>query len=51
MSYFIMGGAQLFLEAVNLSNEPYRTYLSARDRVRQLEFYEPSLQLGLRWRP
>jgi TonB-dependent receptor len=50
-SLFVTPVAQVFLEAVNLTNQPYRTYLSATDRVRQLEFYEPSLQLGLRWRP
>jgi TonB-dependent receptor len=50
-SYFVISNAQLFLEATNLGNAPYRTYQFRNDRVRQLEFYEPSLQVGLRFRP
>jgi TonB-dependent receptor len=50
-SYFLTPSTQLFLEALNLGNEPYRTYQFQADRVRQLEFYEPWVQLGVRFRP
>jgi len=50
-AYFVTRSAQLYLEALNLGNAPYRTYQTSVDRVRQLEFYRPSVQLGVRFRP
>ena len=50
-SYFVTSTTQLFVEALNLGNRPYRTYLARTDRPRQIEYYEPSLQIGLRFRP
>lgn len=50
-SYFVTGTTQVFFEATNLSNAPLRTYQFAKDRVRQLEYYKPAVQVGVRWRP
>ncbi len=50
-SFFVLPSTQLFLEATNLTNAPYRTYVGRSVRLRQLEYYEPALQLGLRFRP
>lgn len=49
-SFFVTARAQLFLDAVNLTNEPYVTYQSIPSRPRQREFYEPWISLGVRWR-
>lgn len=51
MSYFFTSSTQVYAEAINLTNAPYRTFQGAPDRMRQREFYRPSLQLGLRFRP
>ena len=51
LSYFARPNAQIFFDALNLSNAPLRTYQSVVDHVRQLEFYRPSLQLGVRFHP
>ncbi|MBC7893831.1 MAG: TonB-dependent receptor [Cytophagaceae bacterium] len=50
-SFFVTRSAQVFAEANNLTNEPYRTYVIDRIRPRQIEYYEPWLQVGIRWRP
>ena len=50
-SLFISNSTQLFVEALNLGNTPYRTYVINTDRPRQIEYYEPWMQVGLRWRP
>lgn len=51
LSYFARPTTQIFFEALNLGNSPYRTYQFASDRIRQLEFYKPALQLGVRFHP
>ena len=51
MGLFVTPAAQVFLEAVNLTNAPHRTYAGNEIRLRQKEFYEPSILLGLRYRP
>ncbi len=50
-SYFLRPSVQVYVEALNLTNAPYRTYQATTDRVRQRELYRPSLQMGLRFRP
>jgi len=48
-SYRINSNFKLFLEMVNLTNEPYRTYLGNDDRPFQMEYYRPWAKLGLRY--
>lgn len=50
-SYFMTPTVQVYFEALNLGNAPYRTYQRVTDRLRQHEFYRPSMQAGLRFRP
>lgn len=50
-SYFVLPTTQLFLEATNLNNEPYLSYVGTRSRPNQIEYYEPALLVGLRFRP
>ncbi len=50
-SYFVAPPWQVYVEALNLTNAPFRMYQTLLDRVRQREFYRPSLQAGLRFRP
>jgi TonB-dependent receptor len=50
-SYFVRPAFQVYLDALNVGNAPLRTYQTSLDRVRQLEFYRPSVQLGVRFRP
>lgn len=50
-SYFVTPAAQVYVEALNLTNAPLRTYQGSADRLRQHEFYRASLQVGLRYRP
>ncbi|MBC8086645.1 MAG: TonB-dependent receptor [Phycisphaerae bacterium] len=50
-SYFLRPSLQLYVDALNVGNAPLRTYQTTVDRVRQLEFYRPSFQMGLRFRP
>ena len=49
-SFFLTPTAQLFVEALNLGNAAYRTYVLTANRPRQIEFYEPWVQVGIRWR-
>lgn len=48
-SYRINNNFKVFLEMVNLTNEPYRTYLGNTDRPFQFEYYKPWAKLGLRY--
>lgn len=50
-SYFVTRSWQVFVDGLNLTNQPFRTFAFRSDRVRQLEFYEASVQLGVRFRP
>lgn len=50
-SYFVTPSVQLYVDALNLTNAPYRTYQGRVDLLRQREFYRASVQLGLRYRP
>ncbi|MDZ7632268.1 MAG: TonB-dependent receptor [Gemmatimonadaceae bacterium] len=50
-SLFITRTAQIFVDALNLTNAPLRTYQAAPDFLRQREFYRPSVQVGFRFRP
>jgi TonB-dependent receptor len=50
-SYQVSPQAQVFLELVNLTNEPFVTYQGRSDRPIQEEFYEAWGELGLRYRP
>ncbi|MDQ2670887.1 MAG: TonB-dependent receptor [Gemmatimonadota bacterium] len=47
-SYLITPSASVFLELVNLTNEPFRTYQGSEDRPRQQEFYESWGRIGFR---
>lgn len=47
-SYLITPAASVFLELVNLTNEPFRTYQGSSDRPRQQEFYESWGRIGFR---
>jgi TonB-dependent receptor len=48
-SYQIASQLKLFFEMVNLTNEPYRTYLGTEERPFQFEYYRPWTRLGLRY--
>ena len=48
-SYRFTQSASLFLELVNLTNEPFRTYQGSSVRPRQAEFYESWGRLGVRY--
>ena len=49
-SYQATPQATIFLELVNLNNEPFVTYQGIPERPIQEEFYETWGELGLRWR-
>jgi TonB-dependent receptor len=49
-SYQITRQATIFLELVNLNNEPFVTYQGIPERPIQEEYYETWGELGLRWR-
>ena len=48
-AYRFTPSTSLFLELVNLTNEPFRTYQGVTDRPRQQEFYESWGRLGFRF--
>ncbi len=48
-SYQINTNFKVFFEMVNLTNEPYRTYLGTKERLYQLEYYKPWGRLGIRY--
>ncbi|MBC7841576.1 MAG: TonB-dependent receptor [Gemmatimonadaceae bacterium] len=50
-SLFVTRSTQIFVDALNLTNAPLRTYQAQRDFLRQREFYRPSVQVGFRLRP
>lgn len=47
-SYLLTPVTSVFLELVNLTNEPFRTYQGAESRPRQAEFYERWGRIGFR---
>jgi TonB-dependent receptor len=51
MSYAVTPQATVFLELVNLNNEPFITYQGIPVRPIQEEYYETWGELGVRWRP
>ncbi len=48
-SYQVSSNLTIFGELVNLTNEPYRTYMGDEKRPFQLEYYRPWGRLGLRY--
>lgn len=48
-SYKINQNFKVFVEMVNLTNEPYRTFLGFEERPYQIEYYKPWGRLGLRY--
>ncbi|MBN2090548.1 TonB-dependent receptor [candidate division KSB1 bacterium] len=48
-SYQFTKNFKLFMEMVNLTDEPYRTYLGSEERPYQLEYYKPWAKIGLRY--
>lgn len=53
LSYDVSRNAQLFVEATNLTNEPFRVYVKGTDgkkRLVQFEEYEMSASFGVRFR-
>ncbi|MBD3291038.1 TonB-dependent receptor [candidate division KSB1 bacterium] len=48
-NYQISPSLNVFFEMVNLTNEPYRTYLGSEERPYQLEYYKPWGRLGIRY--
>jgi len=48
-AYRFTPSTSLFLELVNLTNEPFRTYQGSTLRPRQEEFYESWGRLGVRY--
>jgi TonB-dependent receptor len=51
MNYRVTPAATVFLELVNLNNEPFITYQGIPERPIQEEYYETWGELGLRWQP
>ncbi len=51
ISYQVAPYATVFLELVNLNNEPFLTYQGIPERPIQEEYYETWGELGIRWRP
>jgi len=49
-SYQATTQATIFLELVNLNNEPFVTYQGIPERPIQEEFYETWGEIGVRWR-
>jgi len=48
-SYQLTKAFKVFLELVNITNEPYRTFMGTEDRPFQMEYYKPWSRLGLRY--
>lgn len=48
-SYAINRNFRLFLETLNLSNQPFQTYLGSKDRINQREFYSWWARFGLKF--
>ena len=48
-SYKINENFNVFFEMVNITNEPYRTYIGSEERPYQIEYYKPWGRLGLRY--
>ncbi len=48
-SYRFGKGFRIFLEANNLTNQPLRYYQGIRSRMAQLEYYQGSFNLGVKW--
>lgn len=48
-SYKVASSFSVFLELVNLTNEPYRTFMGVEDRPYQLEYYKQWGRLGIRY--
>ncbi len=48
-SYRVTQNINIFGELVNLTNEPYRTYLGVKDRPFQLEYYKSWGRIGIRY--
>lgn len=48
-SYRILQNLSMFAELVNLTNEPYRTYLGVEDRPFQIEYYRQWGRIGIRY--
>lgn len=49
VSYRFGKGIRLFFEANNLTNQPLRYYQGIRTRTAQLEYYQGTFTLGLKW--
>ena len=48
-SYRIGKGLRIFAEANNLTNQPLRYYQGIRSRMAQLEYYQGTFNLGVKW--
>lgn len=48
-SYLIGKGIRIFAEANNLTNQPLRYYQGVRSRMAQLEYYQGTFNLGVKW--
>ena len=48
-SYRIFKGFRIFAEANNLINQPLRYYQGIRSRMAQLEYYQGTFNLGVKW--
>jgi TonB-dependent receptor len=48
-SYQITSGINIFLELVNLTNEPLRAFQGYEERPIQMEYYKPWSRLGIRY--
>ena len=48
-SYKVASSFSIFMELVNLTNEPYRTFMGVEDRPYQLEYYKQWGRLGVRY--
>ena len=49
MSYLIGKGIRIFAEANNLTNQPLRYYQGIRSRMAQLEYYQGTFNLAVKW--
>lgn len=47
-SYRLTSGLRIFAEANNLTNQPLRYYQGIRSRTKQVEYYRPRYNLGLK---
>ncbi|MBN2008871.1 TonB-dependent receptor [candidate division KSB1 bacterium] len=48
-SYKVASSISVFLELINLTNEPYRTFMGVKDRPYQIEYYKQWGRLGVRY--